>query len=108
EFAILSGLAAVTAVYGLAEVAGTPYTAAKSIVIASPIVALVIVLPLLRRPVGALYLLAAGGCALLAFANAPVGPTSYSPALTGLRPLVAGDSTLVLASPRLLADHTGA
>ena len=30
-----------------------------------------------------------GGCSLLALANAPVGPTAYSPALTGLRPLVA-------------------
>ena len=34
-----------------------------------------------------LYLLAAGGCSLLALANAPVGPTSYSPALTALREL---------------------
>ena len=36
-------------------------------------------------------------CSLLALANAPVGPTSYSPALTALRPLVADGSTLVLA-----------
>ena len=42
--------------------------------IAAPIVSLVILLPLLRRPVGWLYMLAAGGCAVLAFANAPVGP----------------------------------
>ena len=35
------------------------------------------------------------GCSLLALANAPVGPTDYSPALTGLRPLVADGSTLV-------------
>lgn len=55
----------------------------------------------------ALYVLAAGVCSLLAFANAPVGPTSYSPALTGVRPLVANDSTLVLASPTLLADEHG-
>jgi len=55
----------------------------------------------------ALFILAAGVCSLLAFANAPVGPTSYSPALTGLRPLVANDSTLVLASPRLLAEEHG-
>ena len=46
---------------------------------AAPLAALVIVLPLLRRPVAWLYLLAAGGCSLLALANAPVGPTSYSP-----------------------------
>ncbi len=55
----------------------------------------------------AVYVAAAGVCSLLAFANAPVGPGSYSPALTGLRPLVASDSTLVLASPTLLADEHG-
>ncbi len=55
----------------------------------------------------ALYVVAAGVCSLLAFANAPVGPTSYSPALAGLRPLLAADSTLVLASPTLLADEQG-
>jgi hypothetical protein len=54
-----------------------------------------------------LFVLAAGLCSLLALANAPVGPTSYSPALTGLRPLVADDSTLVLASNQLLADEHG-
>jgi hypothetical protein len=107
ELAIVSGLVAVAAVYLMARVAGTPYTAAKSIVIAAPIATLVILLPLLRRPVGLLYLLVAGGCSLLALANAPVGPTSYSSALTGLRPLVAADSTLVLASPRLLHDEQG-
>ena len=57
------------------------------------------------RPLG--YLLAAGVCSLLAFANAPVGPTSYSPALTGLRPLVAADSTLVLAPQQLLDEEQG-
>ena len=54
----------------------------------------------------ALFVLAAGACSLLALANAPVGPTSYSPALTGLRPLVAAGSTLVLASPQLLERGT--
>ena len=54
----------------------------------------------------AVYVAAAGVCSLLAFANAPVGPTSYSPALTGLRPLVAEDSTLVLASPTAARRRT--
>jgi hypothetical protein len=107
ETAIVSGLLAVVAVYGLARIAGTPYTAAKAIEIAAPIAALVILLPLLRRPAGILYLLAAGGCSLLALANTPVGPTEYSPALTGLRPLVADGSTLVLASDRLLDEEQG-
>jgi hypothetical protein len=107
EFALLSCFAAALAVYVVARTQGTPYTAAKAIVVAAPLATAVTLVPLLRRPVGWLYLLAAGGCALLAFANAPVGPTSYSPALTDLRPLVASGSTLVLASPQLLEEEQG-
>jgi hypothetical protein len=54
-----------------------------------------------------LFLGAAGLCSALALANAPVGPPSYSPALTGLRPLVADGSTVVLASHELLEDDHG-
>lgn len=135
EAAILSGLAAAALAYVAARVGGTPYTAAKAIEIASPLVALTILLPLLakaewrlirpmaekvdtplgsggRRRVlaslaGVTFLLAAGACSLLALANAPVGPGSYSPALTGLRPLVTDGSTLVIASDTLLADEHG-
>ena len=53
------------------------------------------------------FLGAAGLCSALALANAPVGPSSYSPALTGLRPLVENGSTVVLASPELLEDDHG-
>ncbi len=67
-----------------------------------------ILLPLLSRPVAGLYVLAAGVCSLLALANAPIGPTSYTPALTELRPLVASGSTLVLAPHELLSDQHGA
>ncbi len=128
ETAILAGLLASAAVYAAARVGGTPYTAAKAIEIAAPLVALAIVLPLLSVPAwrlsrgmaeknatrslragaAAIYLLAAGGCTLLALANAPVGPTSYSPALTELRPLLASGSTLVLAPPRFLTEEHGA
>jgi hypothetical protein len=107
ETAILSGLAAAVLAYVAARAGGTPYTAAKAIEIAAPVAALVIVLPLLRRPVAWLYLAAAGGCALLALANAPVGPPSYSPALTGFRADVGEGPTLVLASRALLEDDHG-
>jgi hypothetical protein len=53
------------------------------------------------------FIAAAGLCSALALANAPVGPSTYSPALTGFRPLVANDSTVVLASPELLEDDHG-
>jgi len=130
ERAVLAGLASVAALYAAARLGGTPYTAAKALEIAAPLLTLTILLPVsLRADQGAspaggaaagraaatgpaaaalvLYLLAAGACSLLAFANAPVGPTSYSPALTELRPLLAAGSTLVLAPDSLLADEQG-
>ncbi len=107
ETALLAGLAAAVLAYAAARALGTPYTAAKAIEIGAPLAALVIVLPLLRRPVAWLYLLVAGGCSLLALANAPVGPSSYSPALTDLRSSVGEGPTLVLASTQLLADEHG-
>ena len=107
ETAILSGLAAAILAYAAARLGGTPYTAAKAIEIAAPVATLVIVLPLLRRPVAWLYLLAAATCSLLAFANAPVGPPSYSPALTGFRADVGEGPTLILASPGLLDEDHG-
>jgi hypothetical protein len=107
EKAILSGVFAVAIVYVASRTGGTAYTSAKALGVAAPLATLAIVLPLLRRPVILLYLAAAGACSLLAFANAPVGPTFYSPALTGLRPLLAGGSTLVLTPDRLFADEQG-
>jgi hypothetical protein len=127
EAAVLAGLGAAAVAYAAGRVGGTPYTAAKAIEIAAPLASLTILLPLLDRspcriPLGirekgdtsplsplaaAVFILAAGVCSLLALANAPIGPTSYSPALTGLRPLVASGSTLVLASDDLLANQHG-
>jgi hypothetical protein len=107
ETTVLAGIVAVALLYVAARVGGTPYTSAKALEVAAPLAALAILLPLSRRPVALLYLAAASVCSLLALANAPVGPTSYSPALTGLRPLLAGGSTLVLAPDSLLADEQG-
>jgi hypothetical protein len=107
EKALLSGALAVAVIYVASRAGGTPYTSAKALEVAAPLATLTIVLPLLRRPVALLYLFVAGACSLLAFANAPIGPTSYSPALTGLRPLLADGSTLVLAPDSLLADEQG-
>jgi hypothetical protein len=120
ESAILAGAVAVALLYVAARVGGTPYTSAKALEVAAPVVALAIVVeaggwPLTRLLDGKgatvviwAYLLIAGFCSVLALANAPVGPASYSPALTGLRPLIAADSTLVLAPHRLLAEQHGA
>jgi hypothetical protein len=107
ERALIAGLTAAALAYAAARLGGTPYTAAKAIEVGAPLAVLVILLPLLRRPVAWLYLAAAAGCSLLALANAPIGPTSYSPALTGLRGDVGEGPTLVLASRKLLADEHG-
>ncbi len=107
ESALIAGLAAAALAYAAARIGGTPYTAAKAIEIGAPAAVLVIVLPLLRRPVAWLYLLVAGGCSLLALANAPVGPASYTPALTGLRSTVGEGPTLVIASRQLLGEEHG-
>jgi hypothetical protein len=136
ERAGLSGLISVAALYAAARLGRTPYTAAKALEIAAPLCALTILLarspaggaaggttpeealataggggsPAVTGPAVTalvLYLFAAGACSLLALANAPLGPTSYSPTLTGLRPLLAGGSTLVLAPDSFLADEQG-
>jgi hypothetical protein len=130
ETVVLSGLFVAAVAYLAARVGGTAYTAAKAIEIAAPLCALTILLPLTHRVQlflsttipekgtagrgGAtalaaclVFFAAAGLCSALALANAPVGPSTYSPALTGLRPLVADGSTVVIASPELLEDDHG-
>lgn len=123
ETAIPAALAAAALGYAAARIGGTPYTAAKAVQMAAPLAALVIVRPLSSfdpagmRPgsagrlaklaIGLAFAVAAGGCSLLALANGPVGPTSYSPALASLRPQLAPASTLVLAPGELLRDQHG-
>jgi hypothetical protein len=128
ETAILSGLAAAALAYAAARIGGTPYTAAKAIEIGAPLVALAILLPLLSsiewrfplamreeldRPrlallaAAVLFIAAAAVCSLLALANAPVGPTSYSSTLSDYRRLVGEGPTLVVASPQLLEEEHG-
>jgi len=112
EWAVPAALVAagLLVLYPLAN--GTPYQEAKAIAIVSPLAMLVIVRPALaatgiRALVALAFVLAAGGSSLLALANGPVGPSSYSPALTGLRRELGTDSTLFLASPALLNDEHG-
>jgi hypothetical protein len=124
ESVVLSALFVAAVAYLAARVGGTAYTSAKAIEIAAPLCALTILLPLTHDAVWSLsfsmrkkgstalaaavvFLGAAGLCSALALANAPVGPGTYSSSLTHLRPLVEDGSTVVLASPELLADDHG-
>ncbi len=56
---------------------------------------------------GVAFLCAAAASSALALVNGPVGPTTYSTALTELRSTVGRDSTLVLAPAHVLADEHG-
>ena len=112
EWAVPSALAAAVLLVLYALVSGTPYQEAKAIAIASPLAMLVIVRPALaatgiRAVLALAFVLAAGASSLLALANGPVGPSSYSPALTELRLSLGTRSTLFLASPTLLNDEHG-
>jgi hypothetical protein len=122
ETVVLSGLFVALVAYLAARVGGTAYTSAKAIEIVAPLCAVTILLPLTREAVWSLsgsmrqrvstaalvvFLAAAGLCSALALANAPVGPSTYTPALASMRPLVENGSTLILASPELLEDDHG-
>ena len=140
ERAVPTALAVAAALFAYANVAGTPYQEAKSIVIASPLAMLITARALLegepliaiggirgavaRRRSGpsgtaahlatplqnalaAAFVAAAAGCSLIALVNGPVGPATYTPELTELRPALGTDSTLVLAPEQLLADEHG-
>ncbi|HVW48348.1 MAG TPA: hypothetical protein VHA76_14935 [Solirubrobacterales bacterium] len=136
ETVVLSGLFVAAVAYLAARVGGTAYTSAKAIEIAAPLCALTILLPLSKRAVWrfplpmreesateapgdgdragvvatlacVVFLAAAGLCSALALANAPIGPSTYTPALAAMRPLVENGSTLILASPELLEDDHG-
>jgi hypothetical protein len=138
--AVPAALAVAAALYAYAHFAGTPYQAAKAIVIASPLAMLIAARALISgepaipldglrgavarrrggaggawarteprlRPVLAVaFLCAAAGSSLLALANGPVGPATYSPELTELRGRLGEGSTLVLVPEHLLADEHG-
>jgi hypothetical protein len=123
ERAVPAVLAAAAGLVLYALVAGTPYQEAKSIVLASPLAMLISARALvsgepLALPGGRLarlgawalgpaFLAAAAACTLIALVNGPVGPATYSPALTELRPALDSGSTLMLAPEELLADEHG-
>ncbi len=123
EYAIPAALAAALGLYAAARLGGTPYTAAKAVVMIAPAAMLLIVRPLLDlRAAGAetpgprgileplataAFVVAAGACTALTLANAPVGPTAYTPKLTELRPRIATSSTLVLAPSSFLDTEHG-
>jgi hypothetical protein len=123
DAALPAALLGAVLIWGAARATGTPYQAAKAVEVMAPLALAVIAMPLaqtrwsrlegggMRRflpaAAGAAFAAAAVGCSLLALANAPVGPTSYAPELTGLRPVIGESPTFVLASTELIEEEHG-
>lgn len=118
ERAVPAALAAAAVVYAGAAAFGTPYTAAKGLAVAAPLVVLVGAGGLLvgdrgpgqvlAGPRGLLALalaVALAGASLLALSRAQVGPTKYTADLNALRPLVEGKTVLALVPPPLAAER---
>jgi hypothetical protein len=94
----------------------SPYVTAKALVIASPLLLLLAVLPVLDRGTGSrplvpwvlspllvlVLFLRVGGDDLRALRFSPVGPTDHSRQLIGFRPLIAGGPTLFLGSDEFI------
>jgi len=131
ELALPAALTTAVIIYLGALVFSTPYTTAKALQMVAPLAALIAVRELLAPEFGvasgrgirgmlasarmrpartilvAAFLFAAGGSSLLALANAPVGPRSYSPGLTRLSSNIDGQPTLVLAPPLQVTERHG-
>jgi hypothetical protein len=123
ELAVPAALIGSLALYLGARLDSTAYTAAKALVVASPLVMLAIVPAALamaadgrssdgRRSLaataaGGAFAFAAIGCSVLVLVNAPVGPSSYSPGLTSMRPVISESSALVLVPRKLLHEEEG-
>ena len=110
ERAVAAALAAATLLWLYGLLAGTPYQEAKALVLMAPVVAVVSIGALVRNGprLAAIGLIAAaGGSALLALANGPVGPSGYSPELAELRDDLGRGPTIILAPRELLDEQPG-
>jgi hypothetical protein len=121
EGALLAALAAAAAIWLAARIGSTPYTTAKALALIAPMTMIISARGLLapaaagsprfRLPLAALVAAFSGAAALssgLALANAPVGPTDYTPGVRELSQRFAGRPTLLLAPDDVIADQHGA
>ena len=122
EAALLAALAAAAAIWVAARVGSTPYTAAKALAMLAPLVTLVAARGLLdpgwigrapgragpaKQAFAAAALAGFGLSAALALANAPVGPSSYSPGVGQLSERFAGAPTLLIAPDDVMEGEHG-
>lgn len=111
--------AAALLIWKYSDRAQSPYVAAKALVIASPLLLLLAVLPLIDRESGGrplwlrwtwlplllpvlVLVLRVGGDDLRALRFSPVGPTAHERQLSGFHPLTAGKPTLFLGADEFI------
>lgn len=127
QLALPGALVAAFALYLYALVAGTPYQEAKAIAIGAPVAMLIAVLAAieaipdgsklrraLRNPrrlliasASAVFLAASAGCTLLALGNGPVGPATWSPALSEYRTSGTLKGAVVVQAPESYLAQRG-
>ncbi len=109
--ALPAALVAAALLWLYSLLAGTPYQEAKALVLIAPLVMAISVRALLASELPAIvaiaFLGAAGGSAVLALANGPVGPSGYSPQLLQLSKGKGGGSVQVEVPDELLDDQHG-
>ena len=111
ERALPAALAAAAVLWLYSLLAGTPYQEAKALVLVAPLVAVVSVRALVASELPAIvaiaFLAAAGGSAVLALANGPVGPSGYSPQLPSCAASWRRARSVVEVPDELLDDQHG-
>jgi hypothetical protein len=104
--------AAAMAIWKVSDSSQSPYVAAKALVVASPLLLLVAVLPLVDREpgrwrswrwlavaaLGLVLFLRVGSDDLRALRFSPVGPTDHARQLESFRPLIAGEPTVAFTT----------
>lgn len=120
ETALFAALTATAAIWLAARIGSTPYTTAKALVLlgatAMALAARGVLGPgdgvlarsgPLRAALALAFVGAAGLSSALALANAPVGPSDYTPGVRDLADSFAGRPTLLLAPDEVIADQHG-
>jgi hypothetical protein len=110
-WALPAALVAIAVVWGVTELASTPYIAAKALAIAAPVVMLIAVRGVLsaRGPaataLAVAFIAAASFSSFLALRQAPVAPDAHANELEQVREVVQGEEVLFLGRDDFIAHR---
>ncbi|MEJ7876612.1 MAG: hypothetical protein WKF62_08120, partial [Solirubrobacterales bacterium] len=123
ETALAAAIAAGAVLYAYAFVGGTPYQEAKALAVIAPVAALVAVRGCLEAtpPIHSLrnaaarslvvpaltfvFVVGAAGSSVLALANGPVGPSTWTPALLDFSAQLTDEETLAVVDDELIDER---